>query len=154
MMAAAPTPSRRTSNGVSDRTRSILGWIGVWLVTLVGSLVAAFAGGELVGSGVGGLGHVLQWAVIVGLGLLAVARPFSSVIYALVGLFILMRYLGTGGVILGGIPFIAGVLFFYGRPVPRQKAYRVMLLVPLIVGLVTAGIAAVLHITGLLPPVE
>lgn len=149
-VAAAPASSKRPGGGSADRNRSTLGWIAVWLVTLTGSFVAVLAGGEVVGSGVGGLGHVLQMVVVIGLAVLAVAKPWTSVIYALLGLFLFVRYFGIGGVILGGVPFIAAVLLYFGRPEPRQKVYRVMVGVPLLVALVTAGVVAALTIMGLL----
>ncbi len=146
---APSTPS--TPQGKTDRRANTLGWIGVALVTLIVSLFAHFAFGEGITDGLPSfLGHFLQLAVVLSIGLLAITRPrIGAVILVLPGLFVVgfgvVRHLFAGRLMETfwtlqiGIPLVAAAFLLYvGRPEPKRRAYWVVVGVPLLIGLLTA----------------
>gem|GEM_PF-6482989 len=124
----------------NTRRESVLGWLAVALITLISSFFALFAGGETANEGLMGLGHVVQMAVVVIPGVVAVTFRRSGGMFAVIGVFsiVFFGFLQPISYILG-IPLItAGVLFYFGHPQPKKLAYLVLVGVPLLVGLATA----------------
>lgn len=140
-------PSRREP--VASVFSNRLGWAGVALATLATSFVTAFAVGETIGSGIEGLGHVLQLIVLLAVLIAAVSIPRVGAVFVLLGVllagFVVARSFtpaGAGtmpgfGVFFGGYLVLTGVLLYLGRPQPRRLVYLVTAGGPILAAVVT-----------------
>ncbi len=128
---------------VNPRTKNILGWSAVVIIALVGAVVALFMAGESVSEGHLEVGHLLQLAIILGVAALAIAVEKAGAAYALLGLWGILEFELAGAMILGFPLVAAGVLFFFGHPADRRRAYLVVAGVPVLA-------AVVVTVSGLL----
>lgn len=123
----------------------IYGWIAVALAALTGALFGMFMGGETAGEGVLSWGHLIQVGMVVGLACLSIAYPRFGLAVALLGLFLVIRFRGGAGSVVGVPLVLAGLLFMGGNPRPRRLAYWIAGGVPVGVSLLAWMVGALLH---------
>lgn len=143
--AVASSTSTRPVGPVHARRDAVIGWLALALATLVTSLVAMFGFGETVSSGVEGIGHFIQLAILIGIGVWAVSRRRAGTLFALFGVLGLFQIRSFGGLYLGIPLTLAGILYYFGHPQPRRLAYWLTIGVPLLLGVVTAAVVLITH---------
>lgn len=129
---------------IDERRASMFGWIGVELVTLVSSVFAMFVGGELVMSGFGSIGYLLQGVLVIIITEVSVSTPRFGAIYAPAGLALMLALRGVAGFFVGLPLGLAGLFFWYGHPQYSPAAREIAWKVPTLLGLLTALVVTIL----------
>lgn len=141
-----------TAAGVNKRQLAI-GWVAVTISVLIASLLGILGAGEAFTEGWPALlSHLVPMLFIILIAVLAVRWPrVGSGVLVLAGLYgffhfgvflSMTRLVVHGPVVM--LPIVAGLLYFFGKPIPRKVAYAVLVGIPVVVTAITGLLTALL----------